>query len=95
MLRRILIILLALFLFIDIVGGAVSFSVARSGPYVPGDRFFRGQTNAEQLWLNRLVRAGEPRANSLLDLLERRVDNLELLLGSANQRLALAYLDNA
>ena len=95
MLRRILIILLAVFLFISIVGGAISYSVAYTGPYVPGDRFFRAQANAEQLWLNRLVQAGEPRANSLLDLLERRVDNLELLLGSEHQHLALAYLDTA
>lgn len=63
--------------------------------YLPGDQFFRAQNNSEQLWLNHLVRVGEPRANSLLDLLERRIDNLEVLLGSDAQRLALAYLDNA
>lgn len=95
MIRRILIILLAIILFTGIVVGAVSYSVASQGPYMPGDRFFHAQINAEQLWLNQLMRAGEPRANSLLNLLERRIDNLELLLGSKNQHLALAYLDEA
>ena len=95
MLRRILIILLAIILFTGIVAGAVSYSTARSGPYLPGERFFAAQTRAEQLWLNRLVRAGEPRANSLLDLLERRVDNLDAALGGEYQLVALSYLDIA
>ncbi|MCP4416501.1 MAG: hypothetical protein GY805_07760, partial [Chloroflexi bacterium] len=95
MMRRILIVVLAVVLFVDIVAGAVSYSVARSGPYLPGNRFFRAQINSEQLWFSRLVRAGEPLANSLLNLLERRVDNLEAVLDGENQRLALAYLDGA
>ncbi len=95
MIRRILLTILALLLFLSIVGGAVSYTIMVKAPFLPGDKLFQTQLWSEQFWYVTLTLDKTERAWLLLDLLERRIDNIEGVRGTANEMRALVYFDAA
>jgi len=95
MVRRILLMTLGLLLFAAIVGSATTYVLADNGRFLPGERLFHAQWSAEQFWLIRLPRASLPQAQSALQLLDRRLDNLEACQDQPCAGPTLPYLEFA
>ena len=93
MTRRILLAVSAVLLFIFIVGSALTFTFAWNGPFHPGHRLFPAQLTSEDFWRMRLIQGSQRRAVSALDLLERRVDDLEGAQDSQWELLALVVFE--
>ena len=93
--RRILLIILAIMIFIGVVGSAGTYTVAARDPFLPGDWLFPAQIWSEQTWSLTYNDDQVQRTAILLSLLERRLDGLEALQGTNRERLALSYVDAA
>ncbi len=93
--RRFLLISLALLLFIGVVAGAGAYVMASKAPFLPGDWLFPTQIWAEQVWGLTFNHDAASRADVLLNLLERRLDNLEAVRGTADEWPALVIITNA
>ena len=94
-LRRILLIILAIFIFLGVVGGAGTYIIAARDPFLPGDRLFPAQLWSEQTWSLTFNEDPVQRTAILLSILERRLDSLEALQGTDQEFLALYYVDAA
>ncbi len=93
--RRFFLISFALLLFVGVVGGTATYVMAGKAPFLPGSWLFPAQLWSEQQWgLAFNVDAAE-RAAVFLNLLERRLDDLEASLGTEHELIALTYLDRA
>ena len=88
--RRFLLISLALLLFIGVVGGAGTYVMAGKAPFLPGDWLFPVQIWSEQVWGLTFNNDATARADVLLNLLERRLDDLEAVRGTPNEWPAVA-----
>lgn len=93
--RRLLLAIAALFLFLGIVGGAATYSLASTIPYTPGDSLFRVQEASEQLWGITFNGDSIDRAQVQLTLLTRRLDDLMLAQGTENEATAVSALTRA
>ncbi|GAB4266197.1 MAG: hypothetical protein Kow0080_07250 [Candidatus Promineifilaceae bacterium] len=93
--KRILIIVLLTVLFLGIAGGGGSYSLALNAPYSPGDTLYGVQLASEQLWALSFNSNPVDRANVLLELLSRRLDDLFIVVGTSNEPVALTAVDNA
>ncbi|MCA9977879.1 MAG: hypothetical protein KC413_19095, partial [Anaerolineales bacterium] len=94
-LRRILLIILAIFIFMGVVGAAGTYTIAARDSFIPGDRLFPAQVWSEQTWSLAFNKDQEQRAAILLAILERRLDGLEAVQGTNREMLALSYVDAA
>ena len=66
----------AFMIFLGIVGGAATYSMALNAPYLPGESLFSLQLASERLWGLGFNRDAKERAEALLILLARRLDEL-------------------
>ncbi len=94
MLKRSLTYLLLAVIVLTLAAGGAASSLAFIAPFRPGDALFPVQAGVEQL---RLALIGDPveLAGRLLDLVERRLDDLEAGLGTPGEAAALEAVDEA
>jgi len=95
MMRRLLIAVSALAIFFVIVGASVTYSLALNTPHLPGDPLYPAQLASEQFWGLALNLNKADRAGVRLNLLARRLDDLEAVQGTSNEVAALNYFDEA
>jgi len=92
-LRRLSWVLTVLIVLLLVAGGAVS-SLALFAPFHPGDALFSLQYSVEQARLF-LISDQTELAERFLDLVERRLGDLEARIGTEHELVALDYLDQA
>ena len=94
MLRRLLPYVLTVLIVLLLAGGAALSSLTWLAPFHPGDALFPLQYSVEQA---RLFLISDPTelAERFLDLVERRLYNLEARIGTPYELVALSYLDDA
>ncbi|MFQ5399379.1 MAG: hypothetical protein ACE5E7_07245 [Anaerolineae bacterium] len=95
MMRRLLIAVSALAIFFVIIGASVTYSLALNTPHLPGDPLYPAQLASEQFWGLALNLNKADRAGVRLNLLARRLDDLEAVQGTSNELAALNYFDDA
>ncbi|MBP7591870.1 MAG: cytochrome c3 family protein, partial [Chloroflexi bacterium] len=95
MIRRIVLITLGVVLFLTVVGSAATYTLADNGKNLPGDKWFDTQWAAEQFWMYRMQPSSLSRAEKSLDLLSRRLDNIESCQALTCTGSALNYMDFA
>ncbi len=92
--RRFLFLTLAVLFVFGFVLISAGTALARSGPFHPGDRFFPLQLFAEQQQVRWPV-SRQTHAEKMLNLYERRLEDLVIRTGSPHEIQALFYLDTA
>ncbi|MCB8923193.1 MAG: hypothetical protein H6662_16520 [Ardenticatenaceae bacterium] len=93
--RRLLFIAIALLIFVGIVGAAASYRLVQKAPYLPGNVLFPLQAASEQMWGLGFNGDARARADTLLVLLSRRLDDLTAVQGTPDELTAVAALDRA
>jgi hypothetical protein len=76
-------------------GGGVSYSLALNTPYLPGDALYGAQLASEQIWALAFNNDANSRVEILMELFNRRLDELELVLGTEFEMRALTAVDEA
>ena len=92
--KRFIILASLITLLLAVLVFAAGYLMAATGPFHPGDPFFQLQSYSEQVRA-RLTNSTTSQASYRLDLIERRINDLEILAGGPNEILALQLLDKA
>ena len=90
LMRRLLLGITAVLVFVGIVGTATTYSLALNATYVPGDTLFAVQDVSEQLWGVRFNGDSEDRAQVQLSLFAHRLDDLAVVQGTADEVTAVS-----
>jgi hypothetical protein len=93
--RRSLLGIGALLVFVGIVGTATTYSLALNAPYKPGNALFAVQDVSEQLWGVQFNRDNVDRAQVQLSLFAHRLDDLAVVQGTVDEVTAVSALTRA
>ncbi len=93
--RRLVFSFIVLFLFLTVVGGALSYNLVKKSPYLPGDALFPVQVISEHIWGEKTIFDKTQRADVLLTVLARRLDEMEAVTGVSAELVAVQYVDAA
>ncbi|MCB9419656.1 MAG: hypothetical protein H6667_07620 [Ardenticatenaceae bacterium] len=93
--RRSILTITALLVFVVIVGTAITHNLAFTAPYRPGDALFGVQEVSEQLWGLGFNGDSMDRAQVQLGLMAHRMDDLTAVQGTPNEAAAVSALTRA
>ncbi len=93
--RRYTLIILAIVLFISIVGSTFTYSLVVNAPYIPGDGLFPVQAFSERLWGLGLNGDPSSRADVWLGILAQRIQDMAAVRGTDAEETAVAYFQHA
>ena len=93
--RRFLIMTVSVVLFVGIVGGALSYNLVTSGPYLPGDFLFSLQVASERLWGLSFNNDLLSRADVWLEILAQRIQDMAAVQGTEGEETAVSHFHQA